>query len=47
MECRKYKTFDKKNFLHNLDEELLKGAIYQNYEKNVFNVHKNLSKRFQ
>ena len=27
---RKYKNFDKNNFFHDLDQELLKGVIYQN-----------------
>ena len=29
----KYQTFDKNKFLHDLDQELLKGAIYQNNEE--------------
>ena len=33
IEYRKYKTFDKSKFLHDLDQELLKGAIYQNNEE--------------
>ena len=33
IEYRKYKTFDKNKYLHDLDQELLKGAIYQNNEE--------------
>ena len=33
IEYRKYKTFDKSKFLHDFDQELLKGAIYQNNEE--------------
>ena len=33
IEYRKYKTFDKIKILHDLDQELLKGAIYQNNEE--------------
>ena len=32
-EYRKYKVLHKKKFLHDLDQELLKGAIYQNNEE--------------
>ena len=49
IEYRKYKTFDKSKFLRDLDQELLKGAIYQNNEEmysiftrifqNVLNKH--------
>ena len=33
IEYRKYKTSDKSKFLHDLDQELLKRAIYQNNEE--------------
>ena len=33
VEYKKYKTFNKNKFLHDLDQELLKGAIYQNNEE--------------
>ena len=52
---RKYKTFDKSKFLHDFDQELLKGAIYQNNEEmysnftrifpNVLNKHAPLKQK--
>ena len=52
---RKYKTFDKIKFLHDLDQELLKGAIYQSNEEmyssftrifqNVLNKHTPLKQK--
>ena len=33
IEYRKYKSFENNKFLHDLDKELLKGAIYQNNEE--------------
>ena len=49
IECGKYKTFEKNKFLHDLDQELLKRAIYQNNDEmysiftrifqNVLNKH--------
>ena len=55
IEYRKYATFDKGKFLHDLDQELLKGAIYQNNEgmysiftrifQNVLNKHAPLKQK--
>ena len=55
IEYRKHKTFDKSKFLHDLDQELLKGAIYQNNEEmcsiftrifqNVLNKHAPLKQK--
>ena len=32
-EHKKYKTFDKNKFLYDLDQELLRGTIYENNEE--------------
>ena len=55
IEYRRYKTFDKNKFLQDLDQELLKGAIYQNNEgmysvftgifQNVLNKHAPLKQK--
>ena len=55
IECRKYKIFDKNKFLNNLDQEILKGTIYQNNKEmysiftrifqNVLNKHAPLKQR--
>ena len=42
IEYIKYKTFDKSNFLHDLDQDLLKG-IYQNNEE----MYSNFTRIFQ
>ena len=52
---RRYKTFDKSKFLQDLDQELLKGAIYQNNEvmcsvftgifQNILNKHAPLKQK--
>ena len=50
LEYRKYKTFGKSKFLHDLDQELLKGEIYQNNEEiySIFTrIFQNVSKRFK
>ena len=36
-----YKTFNKSKFLHDLDEELLKGAIYQN-NKEMYSIFRRI-----
>ena len=43
IEYRKYKTFDKSKYLHDLDQELLKGAMYQNNEE----MYSNFTRIFQ
>ena len=43
IEHRKYKTFDNNKILHDLDQELLKGAIYQNNE----DMYSNFARIFQ
>ena len=55
IEHRKYKIFDNNKFLHDVDQELLKGAIYQNNEEiysiftrifqNVLNKHAPLNQK--
>ena len=39
IEYRKYKTSDKSKFLHDLDQELLKRAIYRNNEE-IYSIFK-------
>ena len=43
IEYRKYKTFDNSKSLHDLDQELLKGAMYQNNEE----MYSNFTRIFQ
>ena len=43
IEYRKNKTFDKSKFLHGLDQELLKGSVYQNDEE----MYSNFKRIFQ
>ena len=43
IEYRKYKASYKNKFLHDLDQELLKGAIYQNNEE----MYSSFSRIFQ
>ena len=52
---RRFKTFDKSKFLQDLDQELLKGVVYQNNEgmysvftgifQNVLNKHAPLKQK--
>ena len=41
IEYRKYKTFGKSKFLHELDQKLLKGAVYQN-NKEMYSIFRRI-----